>query len=438
MRKMFHMALTHDEVFQGTIAEAIPYHRMYGKEYCLPSFLLYAPDEVQRIAIAAERVNGVYDKALRFAQRYLPDEFFERFLGIPPSLIPSSRVEVPYHAVSRQDWIVNGELMKCIENNSDTPSGIPETAWLAEALIGRCARLGNPSEGMRAAIQEAFRQLLGHYADSGLTGTLAFSCYDWHIEDKTNTLYVMEAVRELGYPAEFVPLDKLEIVPEDGLYSDGRRIDVLYRLYPLEYLVHDREEASDFPIGEALLKLVEDGKLGLINPAQSIITQSKGFMALIWSLYERNHLTEEAVGFTLFGKEECEAIENYLLPTYFEKTVFEATGAPYVSKGFWGREGKGVTLFDSKGDAENPSEWGSDDDTKIREYYENQPKVYQLRCEMEAAEVPTENGKYSGYVLTGAYVIGGRYAGLLPRIGEAVTGDMAYYCPAAVEIREES
>lgn len=438
MRKMFHMGLTHDEVFQGAIAEAIPYHRMYGKEYCLPSFLLYTQDEVKRIAIAAERVNGIYDKTLRFAQRYLPDDFFERFLGIPPALIPSSRVEVPYHAVSRQDWIVNGELLKCIENNSDTPSGIPETAALAGALIGRCSELGNPSEGMRAAIQEAFRQLLGHYADSGLTGAIALSCYDWHIEDKMNTLYVMEAVRELGYPAEFVPLDKLEIVPEDGLYSDGRRIDVLYRLYPLEYLVHDREEASDFPIGEELLKLVEDGKLGLINPAQSIITQSKGFMALIWSLYERNHLTEEAVGFTLFGKEECEAIESYLLPTYFEKTVFETTGAPHVSKGFWGREGKGVTLFDSKGDTESPPEWRSDDDAEVREYYENQPKVYQLRCEMEAAEVPTENGKYSGYVLTGAYVIGGRYAGLLPRIGEAVTGDMAYYCPAAVEIREES
>jgi glutathionylspermidine synthase len=437
MRKFFHMGLPHDEVFQGAIAEAIPYHRMYGKEYCLPSFLLYTPEEVERLAEAAERVNGIYDKTLRFAQRYLPDDFFERFLGIPPNLIPSARVEVPYHAVSRQDWIVNGELLKCIENNSDTPSGIPETAWLSGALIGRYSGLSNPSEGMRAAIQEAFRQLLGHYGPM-LTGTLAFSCYDWHLEDKMNTLYLMEAVREIGYPAEFVPLEKLEIVPGDGLYSDGKRIQVLYRLYPLEYLAHDREEVSDYPIGEELLKLVEDGKLGLINPAQSIITQSKGFMALIWSLYERNHLTEEAVGFTLFGKAECEAIESYLLPTYFEKTVFEATGAPYVSKGFWGREGKGVTLFDSRGDTEKPPEWRGDDDVEVREYYENQPKVYQLRCEMETAEVPTENGEYSGYVLTGAYVIGGRYAGLLPRIGEAVTGDMAYYCPAAIETKEES
>lgn len=439
MRRMSHIGLPHDEVFQGEIAERIPYHRMYGKEYCLPSFLLYSPDETKRIAEAAEQVNRIYDKTLRFAQRYLPDDFFEKYLGIPASLISPARVEVPFHGVSRQDWIVNGSLLKCIENNTDTPSGIPEAAWLSGAMIGQYSHsLSNPSNGMRNAIQEAFRQLLDHYGNLGLAGTVAFSCYDWHMEDKMNTLYVMEAVRELGYDVKYVPLDNLEIVPDDGLYSDGMRIEVLYRLYPLEYLVHDREEASDFPIGEELLRLVGQGKLGLINPAQSIITQSKGFMALLWSLYERNHLTEEAVGFTLFSKEECEAIESYLLPTYFEKSVFEATGAPYVSKGYWGREGKGVALFDSGGNKEMPSDWKGEEDSEVRDYYENQPKVYQLRCEMEAGKVPTENGDYSGYILTGAYVIGGRYAGLLPRIGEAVTGDMAYYCPAAVEMREES
>ncbi|WP_338080642.1 glutathionylspermidine synthase family protein [Cohnella luojiensis] len=436
MRRMFHMGLPHDDVFRGEIAENIPYHRMYGKEYCLPSLLLYSPDEARRIAEAAEWVNRIYDKTLRFAQRYLPDDFFLEYLGIPASLIPTARIEVPFHGVSRQDWIVNGGRLKCIENNSDTPSGIPEAAWLSGALIEQYAEFfGNPSQGMRRSIQEAFRQLLDHYRELGLDDTIALSCYDWHMEDKYNTRYLMEAVRELGYRVIYVPLERLEIVPEDGLYADGVRIDVLYRLYPLEYLVYDREEASDFPIGEELLRLVGQGKLGLINPAQSIITQSKGFMALVWSLYERNRLTEEAIGFTLFGKEELTAIESYLLPTYFEKSVFEATGAPYVSKGYWGREGKGVTLFDSAGNKEVPSEPKGEEDPEVLDYYENQPKVYQLRCEMEAVRVPTEMGEYSGYVLTGAYVIGGRFAGLLPRIGEAVTGIWRIIVPLLLRLR---
>lgn len=51
---------------------------------------------------------------------------------------------------------------------------------------------------------------------------------------------------------------------------------------------------------------------------------------------------------------------------------------------------------------------------------------------MQTAEVQTEEGLFHGYVLTGIFVIGGRFAGVLPRIGEKVTGDMVYYCAAAV------
>jgi hypothetical protein len=54
---------------------------------------------------------------------------------------------------------------------------------------------------------------------------------------------------------------------------------------------------------------------------------------------------------------------------------------------------------------------------------------------MEQAVIQTEDGEYSGYLLTGVFVIGGRFAGVLPRIGEKVTGDMAYYCAAMVNER---
>ncbi|MNP73527.1 hypothetical protein D3C76_1702520 [compost metagenome] len=54
---------------------------------------------------------------------------------------------------------------------------------------------------------------------------------------------------------------------------------------------------------------------------------------------------------------------------------------------------------------------------------------------MEQASIVTEDGEYSGYLLTGVFVIDGRFAGVLPRIGEKVTGDMAYYCAAAVNER---
>ncbi|WP_308634133.1 glutathionylspermidine synthase family protein [Paenibacillus silvisoli] len=434
MVRIVQLDARHEDVFKGEIARHIPYHRMNGKQYCLPALTLYASDQAAELAEASEAVDRIYWKALRFAQRDLPDSFLVQQLGLHPALLSAARIEVPYHGVSRQDWIVNGERgIKCIENNTDTPTGIPETAYLAAKLIGDYTDFAAASSGMRSTIQTAFDRLLRHYAEQGLEGPVVFSSYGWHLEDRTNTEYLMEAVHELGYDTLYVPLEELEIVPGDGLYAGGRRIAVLYRLYPLEYLVHDTDEQGTEPIGEALLELVVQGRLGLINPAQSIITQSKGFMALIWSLYERRDQTEAFIGRTLFDPEDIAAIERYLLPTYYEPSLFTQSETPFVAKGYWGREGKGTSLFDGEGRMVE-EEWGHDESelADIQDYYDRQPKVYQQLFPLQALQVETEEGEFDGYLLTGAYVIGGCYAGLLPRIGGKITGDMAYYCPAAI------
>jgi hypothetical protein len=62
------------------------------------------------------------------------------------------------------------------------------------------------------------------------------------------------------------------------------------------------------------MDMVADGKIGLINPPQHIITQSKGFTATVWSLYERNEQTPEFCGFRLFDDRELEVIRTYLPP----------------------------------------------------------------------------------------------------------------------------
>ncbi|MNW49345.1 Glutathionylspermidine synthase [compost metagenome] len=256
-----------------------------------------------------------------------------------------------------------------------------------------------------------------------------------------NTEYLRECVNELGHDCTYVPLSELEIIPDDGLYAGGERIAILYRLYPLEYLVYDQDDDGSKEIGIELLNLVVQGKLALINPVQSVITQSKGFMALIWSLYERREETVEFCGFALFNDEDIQTIETYLLPTYFEASVFIQNEIPYVAKGLWGREGKGTSLFDGKGTlvhTENLKDQGfvqgelDDEELEIRSYYNNQPKIYQKQVSLEEAAILTEDGPYSGYLLTGAYVIGGKYSGLLPRIGGQITGDMAFFCPAVV------
>lgn len=434
-QRIVSLPLAHDELFRGELAERIPYHRMHGKQYCLPSVTLYEEAEYEELQAASVLVDRIYWKALRFAQRHLPDSFLAERLGIPPSLLPAARIETPLHGISRQDWIVTKQGFKCIENNTDTPTGVPEAAFLGNAVVSRHTLLRSASARMDEALKEAFGGLIAYYRNAGIDGGIACTSYGWHTEDACNAEYVREMIRQLGHPVQFVPLDRLEIAENGGLYGNGERIGLLYRLYPLEYLIHDSDETSGVNVGEALMELAQHGRLGLMNPPQSAITQSKGFMALIWALYERNAESAEVLGSPLFTAEEAAAVQTYLLPTYYENTVFVRQGIPFVAKSYWGREGKGTTLYREDGTVE-AEEWGlqesAGEEEEIKQYYASQPKVYQRLFPMEEVMVHTEDGPFHGCLLTGAYVIGGRFAGLLPRVGGKITGDMAFYCPAAI------
>ncbi|WP_128103992.1 glutathionylspermidine synthase family protein [Paenibacillus sp. DCT19] len=459
MRQVYSLPFSHDEVFGGEAGQHIPYHRMYGKQYCVPALTVYTPSEVQELRTAAEAVDAIYCKVMRFIQRYMPDSFLENPLGIHPGLIPAARMEMVTGGITRQDWIIGEAGLKCIENNTDTPTGIPESASLEGILIGLAedAAWTSPSAEMAARIRECFQSWLSFYAEQGLQGPVTFTSYGDHVEDRTNTAYLMERCREAGYETYYAPLEELEIIPGEALYHQGREIQLLYRLYPLEYLIDDRDENTGVEVGEALLELVREGRLGLMNPVQHVLMQSKGFMAAIWSLYERNEQTPEYCGFTLFNDAEMEVISRYLLPTYFSAEPFEQSTMPYVAKSYWGREGRGTLLLDGDTnqfnqplDAIQPlntvleaadltaiatDENEASEEEEIAAYYDNQPKIYQQMVPMEQAVIQTEDGAYSGYLLTGVFVIGGRFAGMLPRVGEKVTGDMAYYCAATVRER---
>lgn len=556
MRTVITMGKSHNDCFQGKLAEVIPYHRMNGKEYCVPNFIAYDSEELQQLRVASEAVHRIYWKVLRFTQRFMPDEFIEQYLGVDPALIPLARKETPSHGIARLDWIINEQGIKCIENNCDTPTGVPEVAFAANEMLGQlvegtvvagvgagteartavetgeeigvgagaeartvvrtaaepviraeartaaelattraswaeeqaltsqtegdpssksadtskrhdssaytCSYMSTSSE-MNDQIGDAFAKLIEHYRQQGACGLIVFTSFDWHAEDRANTEYIMACLQSKGYQARYVPLAELELIPNVGLYANGERISILYRLYPLEYIVHDVDETGARSIGLDLLQLVEQGKLYLINPEQSILMQSKGFMALIWSLYERRAETEQYCGFTPLDDEDVRNIERYLLPTYFEDSVFVQQQLPYVAKGIWGREGKGTAIHEADGQRQSePDEFSKQpiarkaadiaataasaeglvditadqeaEDAAELDYYNGQRKIYQQYYPLQRVQIDTEDGAYSGYLLTGAFLVDGKFSGLLPRVGEKVTGDMAYFCPAVITV----
>jgi glutathionylspermidine synthase len=216
----------------------------------------------------------------------------------------------------------------------------------------------------------------------------------------------------------FVALAELEIIPGVGLFQKDERIEILYRLYPLEYLANEVDEQG-YPIGEALCQLVANGECIFINPSQSIVTQSKGMLAFIWTLHKQAKLFTEA---------EHQAIERWMLPTAWSAQPFQQLKIDYVSKSMFGREGKGTAIHKFGSEIEKLSM-----ESTVAQYYEAQPRIYQQFQKMKNISAQTENGPFEGYLLTGVFIVGRKFAGLLPRIGGEVTGDLAYFCGAAVE-----
>ena len=431
MERIFSLPLNHDELYTEEISKIVPYHYLYEKEYCSTSLVLYSFEEQEELKLASETMNKLAFKVLRFVQRYLPDLYLIKQLGIHPSLVEPARIEIPYHGVSRQDWIMGEAGPKLIEFNYDTPTGIPETAYLSNIIIDQHSSFEKSSAYMDQAIQESFDKLLSFYQSKGFNGVIAFSCYDWHIEDLYNTKYLIHLVEQLGYQVILAPLEELKVVENEGLFYNNQKIDIWYRLYPLEYLVHDVDDQG-FKTGESILKLVTEHKLAVINPCQSLIIQSKGFLALMWTLAEQNELLQELwqVKEPLFSKEEVELIQKYLLPSYFKPDYFKQKEMDWVEKAFFGREGKGTAII--RYNKQDKYEININEDENIQQYYSSQPNICQKLYEMPQVTLRTEGRLYEGYLLTGVFVIGEQFAGILSRVGDLITGDLAYFCPSAV------
>ncbi|MCE5284820.1 MAG: glutathionylspermidine synthase family protein [Pelosinus sp.] len=386
---------------------------MYGSEYALAAIYSIAQDDKTELAYATEQLGKIFSKMVTAIQRM--DMPIFRELGIPDAVINASRIHVLGAAatlIGRFDFAKTKRGWKMLEFNSDTPGGIVESFYVNGQV---CAYYGkeDPNHGMESEIKKAFAEIIGRYQELGYpTAHVAFSALDWHQEDAGTTRYLL---MKSGLSADFVPLKDLRVYQDklcalcDGEFSP---IDLLYRLHPLSMLGDD-VDADGFPTGQYVLRLVERRKLGLINPASAIVSQTKALQALIWNL----HIVGE-----FFTSEEQEIIAAYMLPTYYENTFLGQ--ADYVAKPILGREGGNVSLYHADGELL---------EEELEGRFIKQMMVYQQMVDLEPVTVPTLGGCYSGRLLWGSFIINGKASAIIARVGGRITNDMSYFLPVGMQ-----
>lgn len=175
-------------------------------------------------------------------------------------------------------------------------------------------------------LKENFQRLitrdrpLGEFAERYGQEKLLFSSVGGHPEDEQTVRYLQQVAHEAGFFTDFCYLHEAGFTSEDGVFNrDGQLADYWFKLFPWEDIA-----AEELELTRMLTKMADRGRTRILNPAYTLIFQSKGIMVLLSEMFPDS---------------------PYLLPTALEPFP----GTPQVEKKMFGREGANLRIFDADG-----------------------------------------------------------------------------------------
>lgn len=316
----------------------------------------YVPGELVEVSSAEceryyEAANEAYDMFCAAAQHIIDNELFHE-IGIPFNLVElikeSWENDVHWHLYGRFDFAggIDGKPIKLLEFNADTPTAVFETAILQWAMLlqnglDENAQFNDLFEGLA----ENFKRLLTLEEDTSAfeaeyaknPWSILFTCLEGSSEDEQTTRLLQAAANHAGFNTRFAYIHEISFDDENGVFVDGQNYEFVFKLVPWEMIAINEGE-----LALQLLNIVKNRKAIILNPAYTLLFQSKGIMKILWDLYPNHPL---------------------LLESSFEPLANKIC----VKKPFLGREGANVSVLDERGEikCENKGE------------YENQPFLYQ-------------------------------------------------------------
>ena len=193
-----------------------------------------------------------------------------------------------------------------LEYNADTPTALFEAAvvqwdWLETLWPGR------------DQFNSLHEKLIEAWGKFGLGRTpVHFAAVGGHVEDEGTVEYLRDTAVQAGLETHRIAIEQIGWDGRRFLDLDDRTIDVLFKLYPWEWLV-----AEEF--GQHLLS----GVAQVIEPPWKMVLSNKGALALMW---------EMAPG------------HPNLLPAAFEPGAIDGT---VVRKPLLSREGANIQVIEA-------------------------------------------------------------------------------------------
>ncbi|RDA91623.1 hypothetical protein CP533_4646 [Ophiocordyceps camponoti-saundersi (nom. inval.)] len=211
------------------------------------------------------------------------------------------------------------------EFNADTPTCLVEAALIQAYWLQQTGHGNDQYNDIYPRLVEAWKRNLtlvekelGHKVRFVHFATASGDCDG---EEAINTVLLAQSCRDAGWPTRSMAIEQVSLSAIDGRFYDqlGDHIDVIFKLYPYEFMVNEK-------FGEACFQDMDrvDGTVW-IEPPYKMLWSNKALFALLWKLFEHDPRSK------------------WLLPTYLERDA-PASLTSYARKPIYSREGLGIRL----------------------------------------------------------------------------------------------
>ncbi|WP_024954574.1 glutathionylspermidine synthase family protein [Sulfurospirillum arcachonense] len=303
-----------------------------------------------------EATNELYDMFVEAGEYVIKNNLFHE-LGIPFNITEmikkSWESDVHWHLYGRFDLAggIDGKPIKLIEFNADTPTALFETAIVQWALL----KVNNMDDRLQfnnlyEAIKENFKRLVvmngdtEDFAKHYENWKILFSSIKGSIEDENTTKLLQAAAEEAGFVTDFAFVDEVEFDGQEGVFKKEVNFEYWFKLIPWENIGIDEGD-----LALMLRDIMENQSAIILNPAYTLMFQSKAFMKILWDLYPNHPL---------------------LLETSYEPLV----GKKQVEKRVFGREGANTVILDENNHVMEQEDGIYDEFAPIYQEYVELPK----------------------------------------------------------------
>ncbi len=289
-----------------------------------------------------DAVNELYDMFVEAGEYVIEHELFHE-LGIPFNLIDAVKMswdnDVHWHLYGRFDLAggVDGKPIKLLEFNADTPTALFETSILQWAVLkANGMEESSQFNNIYNAIKDNFKRLV--VLDGNLEDferyyegwKILFSSVKGNEEEESTVKLLQTIAKDAGFQTQFAYMQDVEFDGREGVFYRDVNYEYWFKLYPWEDIGIDEPE-----LAHLMTQIMENQSAIFLNPAYTLMFQSKAFMKILWDLYPNHPL---------------------LLETSFEPLK----GKAQVEKKIFGREGANTTVMDRDGKiiAQRDGEYG--------------------------------------------------------------------------------